>query len=182
MWAWLAVGGGKFQGGVQCLPRELSLPEDGVLRIKPLKELQTLREDPKDLGTVAIKAGTPTVLEGVSGNALELSLSFKTDAAKAYGLKVLCDNSGQGGMTIRYDPKAKTLLLDTLKVPFELPAKEDLNLRVFVDHALIEVFANDRLAPVAVCTKPAGTNVSVWSDGGNATALKVQAWKMKSAY
>ena len=36
-----------FQQGIQSLPRELSLPEDGVLRIKPLRELEQLRQDRK---------------------------------------------------------------------------------------------------------------------------------------
>ena len=182
MWAWLQIGGGKFQGGVQCLPRELSLPADGVLRIKPLKELDTLRAEPKDLGSLAIQAGTPAVLEGVSGDTLELAVSIKSEAANAFGARVLCDASGQGGMNVRYEPQSKTLLLDTLKVPLELPPNENLQLRIFVDKALIEVFANDRQAALAVCTAPQGTSVALWSEGGDAAAEGVQGWKMKSAY
>src|SRR4029077_8080039 len=45
MWAWCHLN--HVQSGVQCLPRELSLPEDGVLRIKPLRELESLRQDHK---------------------------------------------------------------------------------------------------------------------------------------
>src|SRR4029079_14272214 len=41
MWSWSTRG--SPQGAIQSLPRELSLPEDGVLRIKPLRELETLR-------------------------------------------------------------------------------------------------------------------------------------------
>ena len=47
MWVWLATRGmtdGKMNSKtIQSLPRELSLPDDGVLHIKPLSELETLR-------------------------------------------------------------------------------------------------------------------------------------------
>ena len=38
MWAWCNLG--TPQSGIQSLPRELSLPADGMLRIKPLRELE----------------------------------------------------------------------------------------------------------------------------------------------
>ena len=44
MWAWL-LNLPIAPCGIQSLPRELELPEDGVLRIRPLRELQSLRYD-----------------------------------------------------------------------------------------------------------------------------------------
>lgn len=50
MWAWLfAMSKLRVSENWQeviSLPRELSLPEDGVLRIKPLRELEQLRIAP----------------------------------------------------------------------------------------------------------------------------------------
>lgn len=182
MWAWLHVGGTKFQGGAQCLPRELSLPADGVLRIQPIKELESLRYGPKSAKAIAVKDGTPAPLPGIEGDALELAVQFKPSMAKAFGLRVLCDGEGKGGMAIRYDPAAKLMLLDDLKVPLELKSDEDLKLRVFVDKTLVEVFANDRVAPVAVCRTPTGVNVSLLSEGGDTEAHQIESWRMKSAY
>ena len=39
---------------IQSLPRELSLPADGILRIRPLRELEALRYDPLTLGEVTL--------------------------------------------------------------------------------------------------------------------------------
>jgi len=51
MWAWVRVrdrlSDVDIQSSIQTLPRELSLPSDGVLRIKPLKELESLRYNKK---------------------------------------------------------------------------------------------------------------------------------------
>ena len=55
MWAWLATlgrsDGTMDSRTIQSLPRELSLPDDAILRIKPLRELETLRYDPVTLTT-----------------------------------------------------------------------------------------------------------------------------------
>jgi len=56
MWAWL-IGAPINPTGVQSLPRELELPEDGVLRIRPLRELEKLRCDVKTETGIAVKAG-----------------------------------------------------------------------------------------------------------------------------
>ena len=46
--------------GIMSLPRELELPEDGVLRIRPLRELQSLRYDAKQEGGITISTTPPT--------------------------------------------------------------------------------------------------------------------------
>ena len=66
MWAWLATIG-KNDGTmstktIQSLPRELSLPDDGVLRIRPLRELETLRHTYVTLFDIALTELTKEVL------------------------------------------------------------------------------------------------------------------------
>jgi|TARA_B110000908_G_C10264841_1_gene462717 beta-fructofuranosidase len=64
----------KFPPGIQSLPRELSLPADGVLRIKPLRELEKLRTDPKQERNITVKRDTEYLLKEISGDAMELEL------------------------------------------------------------------------------------------------------------
>jgi hypothetical protein len=68
MWAWLATLGksdGTMDGRtIQSLPRELSLPADGILRIKTLRELETLRYAPVTLSDITI--GELTFADGIS--------------------------------------------------------------------------------------------------------------------
>ncbi|MFA7006690.1 MAG: LamG-like jellyroll fold domain-containing protein, partial [Verrucomicrobiia bacterium] len=58
MWAWLATLGktdGKMDNRtIQSLPRELSLLADGILRIKPLRELESLRHAPVTLSDIKV--------------------------------------------------------------------------------------------------------------------------------
>ena len=181
MWAWLTHGGIR-PTGVQSLPRELSLPDDGVLRIKPLRELASLRCAGKEWGRVIVKDGTPRALGGLAGDAVELEVTFASPLPKACGIRLLADESGEGGMRIVAGRGRKTLAVGATEAPFELKPGEDLTLRVFVDKNLVEVFAGDRQAVVVahgfIREKP---NVRLFADGGD-LAARAQGWRINSIY
>ena len=183
MWAWLLELPIE-PTGVQSLPRELSLPQDGVLRIKPLRELESLRYDGRQEQDIGVKNDAAYRLNGIGGNALELEVTLKTPTAKECGLDVLCDKEGANGLRISYIPATKTLRVGNVDAPFELKPGEDLCLRVFIDKNLVEVFANDRQAALTARGGyvPDNLGVSLFSSGGNAVVKLVKTWKMKSIY
>ena len=75
--------------GVQALPRELELPEDGVLRIKPLKELESLRYDEIGFEDKTISKGLSFLLDKVEGDAVELEIVFEAPLSKEFGINML---------------------------------------------------------------------------------------------
>ncbi len=179
MWAWCNMKGA--QTAIQSLPRELSLPADGVLRIKPLRELEKLRYDPRDEGQITVNSGESHVLKTIVGDTIELSITIKPTDAKEYGVGVFCDKEGNG-FPITVKPESKTLAVGGIQPPFELAEGEDLNLRIFLDKSMVEVFVNDRQA--AVYMQPHDkehVGVRLTSTGGDITA-NVKGWKMKSIY
>ncbi len=181
MWAWI-VNGALPKGG-QTLPRELELPEDGILRIKPLRELEKLRYDRKINKGIAIKSDTAFVLEKNRGDTVEFELKIKSPTAKEFGLDVLCDQNGENGLRIAVIAESKTLRVGKVNAPFELKKGEALTLRVFVDKNLVEVFANDRQAVVAVHDKfQPRASIRLFSNGGDLRINKVTSWKIKSIY
>jgi sucrose-6-phosphate hydrolase SacC (GH32 family) len=182
MWAWL-LNLPVAPCGIQSLPRELELPADGVLRIRPLRELEALRYDQKQEDGITVKCDAVQRLKEISGNTLELEVIIKSPAAKEFGLDVLCDKNGENGVRVAYIPESKTLRVGNVNAPFALKEGEDLTLRVFIDKNLVEVFANDRQAAVSA-TKfmPENLTVSLFSKGGDVAVEKVTSWKMKSSY
>jgi sucrose-6-phosphate hydrolase SacC (GH32 family) len=174
---------GKIQPGVQSLPRELSLPSDGVLRIKPLRELETLRCERRLQTQVKVESDSYITLKGMSGDTMELELVFDKPAADEFGVKVLCGKDGSKGFAIAHGRQSKTLTVGYIKPPFELKDGEDLSLRVFVDKSMVEVFANDRQAAVAWHEyEPQDVHVALFSKGGDTTVKSVIAWNMNSTY
>jgi len=179
MWAWCRLEGA--QSAIQSLPRELSLPADGVLRIKPLRELKKLRYDEKNEGNIIVKSNNSHILKDISGDTIELSVTIRPTEAKEYGVSVFCDKDGKG-FPITIKPESKVLAMGEIKPPFELKKGEDLNLRIFLDKSMVEVFVNDRQG--AVCMQQhdkENVGISLFSKGGDITAT-VKGWKMKSIY
>ena len=171
--------------GVQALPRELELPADGVLRMKPLRELETLRYGRTSHENITVKSGGEYPFKGLAGDALELKITFSAPVPRQFGLHLLgSEENGQGGMSIIAGADKKTLAIGNLNATFQLKKDEALTLRIFIDKNLVEVFANDRQAASYahgpdIRKKP---NISLFTRGGDLKVKKITAWKMKSIY
>ena len=198
MWAWLATLGktdGKMDGRtIQSLPRELSLPADGILRIKPLRELETLRYEPVTLSNVKISELTKEVvpssapagkkIASLDGDAIELRITVARDQVerKLFGFTLFSDGKG-GGLPILFRPENSTLRVGTAEAPFsiaDLPKGEDVELRIFIDKYLVEVFANGRQAMVASYDDYIGKpDLNAFTVGAPTTIKKLEIWKLK---
>ena len=176
MWAWL-LNMPIAPTGVQSLPRELELPDDGVLRIRPLRELATLRYDAKSREALTVKDGATVAVRELTADAMEMEVTFKSPMAKEFGIDVLCDPNGENGLRVAVMAESKTLRVGNAHAPFELEDGEDLTLRIFIDKNLVEVFANDRQAAVAATAtyEPENLGVSLFSKGGDSTAKQIRA-------
>lgn len=184
MWAWM-IELPIAPSGIQSLPRELELPADGILRIRPLRELESLRTENKQESDVLVKADAVRPLKDVAGQDLELEVSFKGKKSAEFGLNVLCDKGGANGMRIAVvdDGKTKTLQVGKVIAPFSLKEGEDLTLRVFIDKNFVEVFANDRqAASTAIPFVAENTGINLFSKGGDVEVKTVKSWRMKSIY
>ncbi len=179
MWAWCRLEGA--QSAIQSLPRELSLPKDGVLRIEPLRELKTLRGHETHQGPVHVKRDSHQVLETISGDTVELNVTIKPTEATEYGVRVFCDAAGQG-FPITVKRESRVLAMGDIEPPFALEPNEDLTLRIFLDRGMVEVFANGRQAAVYMQPHDKGdVRISLFSQGDD-IAASVTAWTMKSIY
>ena len=198
MWAWLATLGksdGKMDSRtIQSLPRELSLPDDGILRIKPLRELETLRYDPVTLSDITIREATRDVpltsspagkkIATLDGDAIELRITIAREQAerKLFGFTLFADGKG-GGLPILFRPETGTLRIGTTEAPFaiaNLPKGRDVELRIFIDKYLVEIFANDRQAMLAEHADYRGKpDLNAFTVGVPITLKRVEIWKLK---
>ncbi len=182
MWAWCLGGGNALWDGIQSLPRELSLPEDGVLRIKPLKELEQLRYNPVQETNLAVAADQPHRLTSIAGDAVELSITLAQGAAKRYGVRLHADPENRHGIDLVVDPGNQTLQLGATIAPFRLAPQEDIRLRIFVDRRIVEVFANDRQAIFKQhAYAPEDLGIWLFSEGGAMQVKEVKGWHMQAS-
>ncbi len=193
MWAWVSTPDPALRDKtIQSLPRELSLGEDGKLRIRPLRELESLRRDPLMIENVTVEPeelpfggiGMKRLFD-MGDNAWEIRVTVPRDQAeqKRFGLRLYTDEKNEG-LPITIQPDNGTLRVGTTEAPFavaDLPPGEDVELTVFVDRYLIEVFVNERQAMVAAHVNGrSARGVDAYSWGAPITFEKVEIWRMQS--
>ena len=112
---------------VQSLPREISLVDD-ELRIDPLRELESFRYDLVTLENIVL---TPPEAE-----------------RKRFGITLFAGGEDEG-MLVLFRPESGTICVGNSEAPFavaDLPGGENIDLRVFIDKYLVEVFVKGRQA------------------------------------
>lgn len=199
MWAWVFDGGGfKMRtdlgwSGTMSLPRVLTLAEDGTLRMNPPEEISLLRFAGKRKTNLSVQPDSELIMEGISGNSLELACEMSAGTASQFGVRVCCSPGGEEQTSIYYDAADRKLKVDTTKSsavegpknveagPFQLKPGEPLRLRVFVDKSVVEVFANDGRQAVMRRIYPSradSVGVKLFSNGGPARVATLEAWEL----
>ena len=201
MWAWLTSSGPDnvlVNKTIQSLPRELSLPADGILRIKPLRELEAQRFDQVALSDIVIadpitghcenvppnKAPQLQRIAELDGDAYEIRIVIPRAEAlrKLFGFVLFADEEGNG-LSIMLRPETGTLRVGTTEAPFslvDLPEDEDVELRIFIDKYLVEVFVNSRQAILAAHMEYASkTALDAFTVGATTKLKSLEIWKLK---
>ena len=193
MYAWLrSMHDDIAERTIQSLPRELSLDSQGRLRMRPLRELESLRYDHAVMRDLAV-APTDTdaamlasdMLTTLDGDSYEIQLTIARDQAqrKRLGIQLFADKEREG-LPILLLPEYGVIRVGSTEAPFradELDADEDLVLRIYVDKYLVEVFVNDRQAVAAPCMEyQAANGVRAYSFYEATTISHVDIWRLRA--
>lgn len=196
MWAWLMDNreNEKALGwsGVYGLPRLLWRGEDGGLRMRPVPELETLRCHEKSWQNLSLSAGQRKSLDGINGESCELALEICPGAVQHCGVCVRASADGLEETRLYYDAESGELVFDASRsgkegrpiverAPFALQPEETLNLRIFVDKSIVEIYANDRqaISRRVYPTHPDSQEIILFSEGGTTHFTSVAAWEMR---
>lgn len=199
MWAWLVdnlhseledeIRDGW--SGVYGLPRVLWLGDDNTLRMAPVPELETLRYNAITYDDIVLEANGELQLEGINGESCNIEVTVTPNSAQKAGVGVRTSPNQEETTLLYYDAAKSRLVFDSSRsgdggrkvveeAPFALAEGEALNLKIFVDKSVVEVFANDRQA-IARRVYPArddSTQVRLFCSGDEATFAGVSAWEM----
>lgn len=161
--------------GALSLPRVISLLPDGSLGIRPVQELELLREDQEELrekGLVGYSFSPGEAwLSAPSIDRLEILLEVSDINAKRIGVLL------PGGKNITVDFEKEELAGS----PFTL-REEKLELRIFIDGSIVEIFANGTFAKTERWYFPKENMrmASVFCEEGSILVERFSIWKMKS--
>ena len=198
MWAWLmdyrefGMRWDRAWSGTMSLPRVLSLDDNGEMLMDVPEEIEALRYDAKEWSDITLQADADFVVDELRGNSLELYLEMSSADAQEFGVKVCVSPDGQEETLIVYDAVAGELRINAEKSgpedaaksveagPFELQEGEPLQLRVFVDKSVVEVFANRRQAVVRRIypAQADSLGVSLVAAGGTVEVHALKSWRI----
>ena len=193
LWTWIRGDDRKGQGwyGVYALPRTLWLRKDGTLGIGVPSEFRNLRLGGSKETNVVVADGGKREMKVGRGDCCEISVKVPFASVSSALVKVRATPDGEEAVHIWYDAAAKELVMDTTRMkdgfkpvveraPFELAEGETLDLDVFVDRRVVEVFANGRQA-ISRFACPKSTEalgVVLSAKDGPATYGTVEVWEL----
>jgi sucrose-6-phosphate hydrolase SacC (GH32 family) len=178
--------------GVHTIPRVLTFNGDRLLQ-EPVPEMERLRTDHHLVENLNVTTQRSPVNSGLEGDAVELIAEFDPVGSGKFGLLIRTDKSGKNGIRIYYNSLTSRFGVDgNMKKPvnypelgespgYQLPG-EKIRIRVFIDHALFEVFVNGETFTGGYDGDPDNTGIFVFSEQKDVILSKLDYWKMKSIW
>ena len=186
------------------LPRHYWLDSDNSLRMAPVDEVESLRFDRRTVGAVNIPANGEIALDGIGGRSIELRATIDPEVrAGGRVLRAALPDGAERTRISLYPQDHRRFGISSLQIdisessvgadvwarsseigPIEMADGELLDLRVFIDRSIIEVYANDRQC-LTVRVYPGredSRGVSVFARGGDASLLSLDCWQMRSIW
>ena len=123
-------------------------------------------------------------LADLDGDALEIRIVIDRAQAehKRFGFQVFAGEQDEG-LPILIKPETGTLRVGASEAPFavgDMPKGQNVELRIFIDKYIVEVFANDRQAMIAAHMDYRGkTGLNAYSFGDPTNIQSIQIWKLK---
>ena len=184
--------------GMQSLPRVLVPRSDGRLGIEPAPELQILRSEHVHRSNLMVSPGATGFLSETQGNSLEIKAVFEHGTAEQFGLTLLRSPNGEEETRLIYDRAAQTLIIDRARscakpdgidvtsesASLSLAEGEALNLHIFLDRSIIEVFANGHTALTSRVypTRRDSVGLDIFARDNALTVKQIDVWQLASIW
>lgn len=185
---------GHGWAGMMTLPRECTLDENGMLCQKPIRELQTLRRDEVHVENLSVQ--TKTALPQLGGKQREFGICIDMKDAQSVSLNLM--ETGDERLTVCYSRASETLCIDRSQCGYPLtadlspetkpwceakvPLKDGkLNLHIFVDVSIVEIYADEGRAAMSSLAFPKGEAYSVSMEADGAVEVCADGWTVEKA-
>jgi beta-fructofuranosidase len=182
VWGWVnGFPGGHGWNGCLSVPRELSLSSDGQLRQSPASQLRKLRGGAVEWRNTLLRAeGTAFRLPHT--NTLEIRAEILLRNSDSIVLSLNSAVASPSHVTMKFD--GSKFKMEDADGPLSLAGSQGkLDLRIFIDRSVLEIFANDTLCATRIISSlDADATLQVSSSDGSAQAKRIEAWPMKTIW
>jgi beta-fructofuranosidase len=180
--AWMrGFAAGRGWSGYLAVPRVLSIDEEYQPRQEPVEEINQLRGNHHATRDHALDSNAITV-DRVNHASLEIQLVLDPGDAAQSGIRFVPMNGTGQPLEILFN--RQVLLVDGVPAPLAWSPGERLQLRIFLDGAGLELFADEgHVGVTRVVDLPiGGMEIEVIARSGRATLHAYDRWEMKSIW
>jgi beta-fructofuranosidase len=182
LWGWLSAVGTMGWNGCLTLPRILTLRPDNKLGFKPAPELMILRKKHFKFKKLSINESLNDSLKEIQVNCLEILVKFKLNDDDLISIKF---NEIDESQSIIYYQKSNQMRIGKERFDFALLSDEKfLELHIFLDNSIIEVFINNRACYsgqlFSQMDKPLSINLI--SNNKNTNIESLDIWSLNSIW
>ena len=172
-------GRGSGWNGCGSLSRVLTLDAAGRLSQTPAAKLRQLRHAPESLPRTPLGGHQPADIR-TAGNALEIVARLRPDSAAAGGLRLVAP--GPRSTEIKFD--GRILDVAGTRVPLQLATGAPLELHLFLDRCVLEVFiaGGREFVTCVVNPLPEDLAVEVFAYGGRAVVESLNLWALRAIW
>jgi beta-fructofuranosidase len=196
-----SVDGVPYWQGIQSIPRYIHLVEDRLFQ-EPVEEMEKLRGRHYRIENMdEANSG----LSKIRGDALEIQASFIPGDASYFGVKVRMSEDGQDFARVFFDVTTGKFGVDgptiernrekvsnygegsfnyiiSASQQSHLKPGEPINLQIFLDRSVIEVYLNGAAYTARVFSLPEDLGLDLFYEGGQAKLLSMDIWEMNSIW
>jgi beta-fructofuranosidase len=167
--------------GMHAIPRVITV-EDGRLMQRPIPELETLRGEERSFHDRVVTPESIGALPGMAGDAIEIAATFRQGDAARFGLKVRASADDKTCVPIWFDACTGEFGVADVRAPSDLTSQESVQMQVFVDRSVIEVYLNGHVITKVVYLDPLAQGVHVFAEGGACVLGDAKVWTMDSMW
>lgn len=192
----------KHWNQIMTLPRRLTVEGDEVSMV-PAGDIESLREAPQHFEAMTLPANQEVVIDTVQGNAMEIIAEIAPGSSPMVEMNVLRSPNREeftriaffrgrgfrGQSLISLDTSYASIAPDVRSRapetgPIVIEEDEPLELRVFLDRSVVEVFINGKqcVAARVYPDREDSLGLSFRSQGVDSTLTSLRTWQMKNIW
>ncbi len=186
LWGWIMADRPPRAGWWGCLsiPRVVTPGDDGDMRYEPIPELKRLRYHEQVKRNLKLTPDREIVLQPDFGIHYEMLMEAETDGLSVIEIRIGRSADGLQFIRLAYDAGNGRFIFGDKEAEFRLkPEEKTLNVRLFVDGIVGEVYINGRACFSNVLPfSMNSTGISVLSKHGEAQINSLSLWKLNSIW
>ncbi|WP_254547092.1 glycoside hydrolase family 32 protein [Halomarina pelagica] len=181
--------------GVMSLPRLVSMTDERRPQIELPVELNNLRERHHDVSGLTVEPDATGHLSEITGDALEIRATIDARDACEFGFVLRRSPDGEEQTMVRCDVRHRRIVVDRSKssrsdrvedsdhsMPFELDDDGRLDVTIYLDRSVIELFTNDAqcLTSRIYPTRTDSVALDVYAAESAVTVDSLDIWELGS--